>query len=110
MTDLEIKALMDSTGLYYDPVHPDYIEEQKLEELPLPFMEWELGEDAYFADGIRYATWPILIIRVFTDTATKSADSAVGRTLTGAGLAYQSSERVFLPDLAIWQTTFTLEV
>ena len=110
MNEQEVQALLDSTEIYYDPAHPDYIEAAKLEELPLPFMEWALEEVSFYADDVCYATWERLTVRVFTDTATKSAASTVGRALRRAGLAYQPPETEFLPELGIWQTTFTTEV
>ena len=109
MTDTDLKALMDSTGLYYDPEHPDYIEDSKLRALELPFMEFTLEEESFFADDVCYWIRERLRIRVFTDTATKSAEKNVSDVLTSAGLAYRV-EREFLPELAIWQTTFTTEV
>lgn len=109
MTDLELKTLMDSTGLYYDPEHPDYIEEQKLAELPLAFMEWDLEEVSFFADGECYFTRRRLLVRVFWDSQTKSAVRIVTAALKAARLGF-TTEKEFLPELGFWQTTFTTEV
>ena len=109
MTMEEIRALMDSTGIYYDPAHPDYIEEQKLQELPLPFMEWALEERSFYADNVCYATWDVLTVRVFSDTETGGAPEIMKAALRGAKLGY-TPEKEFLPNLGFWQTTFTTEV
>lgn len=109
MTMEEIRALMDSTEIYYDPEHPDYIEEQKLAELPLPFMEWALEEKSFYADDVCYATWGVLTARVFSDTETGGAPEIVKAALRAAKLGY-TPEKEFLPELGFWQTTFTTEV
>ena len=109
MTMEEIRALMDSTEIYYDPVHPDYIEAQKLQELPLPFMEWALEEVTFGADDEVYHAWDQLIVRVFWDIETHSAPEIVKAALRRAHLTY-STEKEFLQELGFWQTTFTTEV
>ena len=109
MTDSALKVLIDRMGLYYDPAHPDYIDPAKVERLPLPFLEYELEEVPFFADGVCYYTREQLRIRLYTDTVTKRAEKTVSEVLTAAELAYQV-KREFLPDLEIWQTIFTTEV
>lgn len=100
---------MDSTEIYYDPEHPDYIEAQKLQELPLPFMEWALEEVPFFADNVVYFTRQRLTVRVFWDVMTKSAVQTVTTALMESELGYTSEEE-FLPGPGFWQTTLTTEV
>ena len=93
MTIEEIRALMDSTEIYYDPVH----------------MEWALEEVTFGADDEVYHAWDQLIVRVFWDIETHSAPETVKAALRRAHLTY-TTEKEFLPELCFWQTTFTTEV
>ena len=103
------RALMDSTGIYYDQVHPDYIERSKVEELPLPFLEFDWTPIPFFADGINYFTIHRVEVRLYTDVESELTEAQVSAALTGEDLSFRIKKE-YLPNLNIWQTTCTVGI
>ena len=90
------RALMDSTGIYYDQVHPDYME---FDWTPIPF----------FADGINYFTIHRVEVRLYTDVESELTEAQVSAALTGEDLSFRIKKE-YLPNLNIWQTTYTIGI
>ena len=68
MVNEKLKAAIDSTSIYYDQDHPEYVEDEKALNLALPFVEWECEERDWYADGVVYLSWARAEIRLYTDT------------------------------------------
>lgn len=110
MTLEEIKAVFDVVGYPYDPDHPGFVSREKLAELPVPFVEFEIADQTFGADDVVYYNWPRLSVRLYTDTASRlSGESTVERALTAAGLFWRK-EPEFLPELELWLATYTADV
>ena len=111
MTMEEITPIFDVIGYTYDHEHPEYVEDAKLSELALPFVELELEDLTFSADDLIYHTWQQLTVRLYTDTALRSeAELKVHRALIAAGFAAKKAKPAFLPELQLWETDFTMEV
>ena len=108
MTNAEIRSILDETGIYYDPDHPDFVESAKKEDLT-SFLEWETEETAMYADGIKYYSWLRLTIRLYTDPSDTETEKALKNVLDSHDLIYDSSKKI-IADLMIYETTYTLEV
>lgn len=110
MTIDEIKGVFDVVGYYYDPDHPEYIAREKLKTLPVPFTEFELVDQTFAADNIVYHSWQMLEVRLFTDPGCRvQAEQTMQAALLAAGLFWRK-ELNFLPELGLWQTTYTAQV
>lgn len=108
MTEAEIRKIIDETGLYYDPDHPDFVESAKKEDLT-SFLEWETKEEAMYADGKKYYAWLYLTIRLYTDPADTEAKNSLENVLKSHDLIYDKDKKI-ISDLMIYEITYTLEV
>ena len=109
MDNASVMEMLDGVG-YIDPDHPEYIEASKIAELPLPFLEFEFEAVDFFADGVAYMTWQRLEIRLYTDTQLRSeTEHKLERRLRKSEISAKK-KREFLPELGLWQTTYTMEV
>ena len=110
MTMEELKAVFDTVSYYYDKDHPEYIAREKLQALPVPFVEFDMETQVFAADDIVYHTWEQLEVRLYTDTGCRDrSERTVQAALTAAGLFWKK-EPDFLPELELWQTTYTAQV
>jgi len=110
MTIEEIRSVFDVVGYYYDPDHPAYVSRNKVDALPVPFVEFELQKKSFGADNVVYYAWDQLVVRLYTDDGSRAAgESTVETALTAAGLFWKR-EYDFLPELLLWQTVYTMEV
>lgn len=107
-TSRQIRDIIEQTGFYMDPDHPSYIEKEKKDRLPPPFLEYDDDAREFFADGICYAEYHRITIRLFTDDMDTDAVETVRRTLMANGI-YFRQERKQVLDPPLWMTTFTME-
>lgn len=104
MTREELKTLMDGTGIYYDPDHPDHIERSKIESLPPPFMEFSAEEVPFAADDVIYYTSLRITIRFYSDLDVDSEEDSIRSALTGY---FFTTNKVYDNELGLWETDFT---
>ena len=109
MTAEEVRNLISSTGFYFDPEHPDFIESSKKEQLTPPFLEYELEDINYFADGIIYFKRKKLTIRLYTDVYDKEAESTLEAALQSAGIGF-SKDRNYFNQIGLWESGYQMEV
>lgn len=107
MTIEALKKVMDETGLYYDPDHPDYVESKKKNTLAPPFIEFELEKKSEAADNVDYFSWSMIYVRVYTDVGDK-AEKTVEDVLKAHEMFY-TKDRSFLPEMGIWEAVYTME-
>ena len=104
MTREQLNELMESTGVYFDPDHPDHIERSKIADLPPPFMEFYVREEPFAADDIVYYTYLRITIRLYSDVDVDEAETQIREAL--AGYFFRSNKQ-YDEDLGLWETTFT---
>lgn len=109
MTTEEVRSLISSVGFYFDPEHPDFIESSKKEQLTPPFLEYELKDVNYFADGIIYFKRKKLTIRLYTDVYDKDAESTLEAALQAAGIGF-SKEKEYYSPIGLWESDYQTEV
>ena len=109
MTAEEVRSLISSTGFYFDPDHPDFIESSKKEQLAPPFLEYEIEDVNFFADGIVYFKRKKLTIRLYTDVYDKDAEGTLEAVLSGAGIGF-SKEKEYYNSIGLWESGYTMEV
>jgi hypothetical protein len=109
MTAEEVRNLISSTGFYFDPEHPDFIESSKKEQLTPPFLEYELEDVNFFADGIIYFKRKKLTIRLYTDVYDKDAESTLEAALQEAGIGF-SKEKQYFNSIGLWESGYQTEV
>ena len=103
MTREELKTLMDGTGIYYDPDHPDHIERSKIENLPPPFMEFLAEEVPFSADDVIYFTSLRITIRFYSDLDVDEAEESIRTALNDY---FFTTNKVYDDELGLWETEF----
>lgn len=109
MTAEEVRSLISSVGFYFDPEHPDFIESSKKEQLTPPFLEYELEDVNFFADGIIYFKRKKLTIRLYTDVYDKDAESTLETALQAAGIGFLKEKQYYNP-IGLWESGYQMEV
>lgn len=104
MTREELKQLMDSTGIYYDPDHPDHIERSKIDNLPPPFMEFRVEEVPFSADDMVYFTSLRVIINFYSDLDVDDAEGDIREAIKDY---YFTTSKEYDDEIGLWETTFT---
>lgn len=107
-TSDQIREIIEQIGFYMDPDHPSYIEKEKKDRLPPPFLEYDDDVQQFFADGICFFEHHRITIRLFADDMDKDAENAVRRVLMENELAFRQ-QREQVQDPPLWMTTFTME-
>lgn len=107
MTIEALKTIMDETGLYYDPDHPDYVESKKKSGLTPPFLEFEIEKAGEAADDAEWTSWSRIYVRVYTDVGDK-AEQTVEDVLAAHSMFY-SKDRAYIPEMGIWEAVYTME-
>ena len=67
MTVDNIVQILKDTGIEIDSDHPDHIDMDKIETLPLPFAEVIASENQFFADGLVYFSTTDVTIKLYSD-------------------------------------------
>lgn len=109
MTAEEVRSLISSVGFYFDPEHPDFIESSKKEQLTPPFLEYELEDVNFFADGIIYFKRKKLTIRLYTDVYDRDAESTLEAALQEAGIGFSKGKEYF-NSIGLWESGYQMEV
>lgn len=109
MTAEEVRNLISSTGFYFDPEHPDFIESSKKEQLTPPFLEYELEDVNFYADGIIYFQRKRLTIRLYTDVYDKDAEATLEAALSDAKIAF-SKDKNYFNQIGLWESGYQMEV
>lgn len=104
MTREQLNALMETTGVYFDPDHPDHVERSKIADLPPPFMEFYVQEVPFGADDIVYYTYLRITIRLYSDVDEDEAEVRVREALDGR---FFRTKKEYNEDFGLWETTFT---
>lgn len=104
MTRQSLIDLMTGTGIYFDPDHPDHIEDKKITGLSPPFLEFHMSEVPFGADDIIYYSYYRITVRLYTDEDVCESQDAVESALSGF---YHRHTSEYNNDLGLWETTYT---
>lgn len=107
MTIEALKKIMDETGIYYDPDHPDYIEAKKRGDFSTPFLEFEIEKAGEAADNAEWVSWSRIYVRVYFDVGD-TAEKTVEDVLAAHSMFY-SKDRAYMSEMGVWEAVYTME-
>ena len=104
MTREALITLMQTTGIYFDPDHPDHIEDKKISSLSPPFLEFVIREEPFAADDVVYYVFNRITIRFYSDLDVDEAEDLVRAAIDNY---FYRVSKVYDEGLGLWETTFT---